>query len=199
MINYFETLPKLATVRPDSTTVLTNIMARASLIPSVYKNPLLYYTYDIQDGDTPEIVAHKYYGSPYSYWVLMYTNEIMDPLWGWPLSRRNFDVFIEEKYTSFDPYTEVHHYEKVVTQTDNGTGTTTVNIINIDEDTYNSMLETTYTYNLPTGSVTVNVTKRAVSYYDYELNLNESKRTIKILNKIYLDQFEEELKKLMRQ
>lgn len=198
MIQYFDTLPKLVTVTSDSSTVLTNLMVRANIIPSVYKNPLLYYTYDIQDGDTPEIVAHKYYGSSYSYWVILYTNEMMDPLWSWPLSRRNFDTFITEKYTDFDPYTETHHYEKVVMQTDNGTGTVSESVINIDEDTYNSMVETTNTYNLPTGSVVVNVTKRAISYYDYELNLNESKRAIKILNKSYLAQFEDELKRLMR-
>ena len=196
-MQYFDSLPKVITLTPDGSTVLTNIMARASIIPTVYKNPLLYYTYDIQDEDTPEIVAHKYYGTTYGYWVLMYTNEMMDPQWSWPLSGRNFSAYITEKYTEFDPYTTTHHYEKIITQLDNGTGTTTENIINIDVDTYNSLVESTNTYSLPTGSVVVTVTKRAVSYFDYELNENESKRKIKILNKSYLSQFEDELKRLM--
>lgn len=194
---YFDSLPKLITVDPDGSTVLTNIMARASIIPSVYKNPLLYYTYDVQDGDTPEIVAHKYYGSTYDYWVLLYTNEMMDPQWSWPLSAKNFDNYILEKYTEFDPYTTTHHYEKIVTQSDSITNTTTENVINIDVDTYNSLVETKNTYSLPTGPVTVTVTKRAISYYIYELNLNESKRSIRILNKTYLSQFQDELKRLM--
>jgi hypothetical protein len=194
---YFDSLPKLITVDPDGSTVMTNIMARASIIPTIFKNPLLYYTYDVQDGDTPEIVAHKYYGSTYDYWVLLYTNEMMDPQWSWPLSTKNFDTYIAEKYTTFDPYTTTHHYEKIITQSDSVTNTTTENVINIDVDTYNSLVETTNTYSLPTGYVTVEITKRAVSYYNYEMNLNESKRTIRILNKIYLSQFQDELKRLM--
>jgi hypothetical protein len=196
-MQYFDSLPKLITVTPEATTVLTNIMARASIIPTVYKNPLLYYTYDVQDGDTPEIVAHKYYGSTYDYWVLLYTNEMMDPQWSWPLSAKNFDTYIVKKYTTFDPYTTTHHYEKIITQSDSVTNITTENVINIDVDTYNSLVETTNTYSLPTGYVTVEITKRAVSYYNYEMNLNESKRTIRILNKIYLSQFQDELKRLM--
>jgi hypothetical protein len=196
-MQYFDSLPKLYTITPRGTSVLTNIMARASIIQSVLNNPLLYYTYDIQDSDTPEIVAHKYYGSSYYYWVLMYTNQLTDPLWDWPLSRRNFDAYIEQKYTQFDPYTTTHHYEKIITQVDAGTNTTTENIVNISLIDYIVLQETTTTYSLPTGQVTVSVTKKAVSYYEYELNLNESKRTIKILNKSYLGQFEDELKRLM--
>lgn len=196
-MKYFETLPKLVTITPAGSTVLTNLMARASIVPTVLNNPLLYYTYDIQDGDTPEIVAHKYYGSSYNYWVVMYANQLLDPQWDWPLTVNNFYSYIEQKYTEFDPYTEIHHYEKIITQTDNGTGTKTINTLTIDEDTYNSLVQTTNTYSLPTGSVTVVVTKKAVSYFDFELNLNESKRQIKLLNKAYLGQFEEELRQLM--
>jgi hypothetical protein len=53
------------------------------------------------------------------------------------------------------------------------------------------------TYALPTGSVTVTIEKSAVSYYDYELNLNESKRNIKILNSAYVDQLEKQFTDLM--
>jgi hypothetical protein len=196
-MNYFESLPKIVTITPKGTSILTNIMARASIIQSVLNNPLLYYTYDIQDGDTPEIVAHKYYGSSYYYWVLMYTNQLTDPLWDWPLSGRNFDAYIEQKYTEFDPYTRTHHYEKIITQVDAGTNTTTENMVNISLIDYIVLQETTTTYSLPTGQVTVSIRKKAVSYYEHELNLNESKRTIKILNKVYLTQFEDELRKLM--
>lgn len=197
-MQYFDSLPKIYTLTPNGTSLLTNIMARASIIPSLFNNPLLYYTYDIQESDTPEIVAHKYYGSSYYYWVLMYTNQLIDPFWDWPLTKINFDSYIEAKYTQFDPYTTTHHYEKIMTQVDAATNTITENTINISYEQYLILQETTTTYSLPTGQVTVSITKRAVSYYEYELNQNESKRTIKILNKSYLSQIEDELKRLMR-
>jgi hypothetical protein len=77
------------------------------------------------------------------------------------------------------------------------TQTTTVENIVIDEDTYNSLVESTNTYTLPTGNVTVTVTKRAVSYYDYEVELNDKKRNIKILNSVYVDEVEKQFKNLL--
>ena len=75
-MKYFETLPKIVQTENFSAQLMTNIMARASVIPSLLTNPLVYYEYDIQDGDTPEIVAQKYYGDSYAYWVVLYTNQI---------------------------------------------------------------------------------------------------------------------------
>jgi hypothetical protein len=91
----------------------------------------------------------------------------------------------------------VHHYEKVITQYDFATQTTTTKKIVIDENTYNMLSDSTNTYTLVTGSVTITTTKEAVSYYDYELNLNESKRNIKILNSLYVNQLEQQFKELM--
>jgi hypothetical protein len=119
----------------------------------------------------------------------------LDPQWDWPLSSQKFQNYIEDKYGTEDVYGTVHHYEKVITESnfDN----TTTNAVTIDQDTYNSLVSSTNTYNLPTGSVTVTITPKAVSIYDYELSLNESKRTINILNSVYVTQLENEFRKLM--
>ena len=197
-MQYFDTLPKI--IKTDSfgnSVVMTDLLARCSIIPEILKNPLVYYDYDVQDGDTPEIVAYKYYGDSYRYWVVLFANKITDPQWDWPLSSNDFDAFILNKYQSFNPYSTVHHYEKIITQYDATTQTTTVKNIIIDEDTYNSLATGTNTYTLPTGSVTITITKSAVSYYDYELNLNESKRSIKILNSAYIDALEKQFIDLM--
>ena len=67
----------------------------------------------------------------------------------------------------------------------------------IDEYTYNNLVDSTSTASFPSGKVTINVTKNVVSLYDYELNLNESKRNINILNSNYVNQLETELTDLM--
>ena len=67
----------------------------------------------------------------------------------------------------------------------------------IDEYTYNNLVDSTSTASFPSGTVTINVTKNIVSLYDYELNLNESKRNINILNSNYVNQLETELTDLM--
>lgn len=197
-MKYFDTLPKI--IQYDNKgigRVFTNLMTRASVIPELLKNPVIYYKYDIQEGDTPEIIAHKYYGDSYRYWIVLLANEILDPQWEWPMSGQVFQNYITTKYTDFNAYSTIHHYEKTLTQFDFGTNTTTTNTVEIDEDTYISLEETTKTFSLPTGDVSITVSKSAVNYYDYEEKLNESKRNINILNSNYVNQLETELQKLM--
>jgi len=46
--------------------------------------------------------------------------------------------------------------------------------------------------------ISFEITKKIVSNYEYEYELNESKRKIKILNKEYAAQFEKEFVNLMK-
>ena len=76
---YFDTLPKIIT--PDQNgqpILLTNIMVRAKLLEELENNPMLFYQYSIQDGDTPEIIADKYYNDSYRYWIILYSNKVGD-------------------------------------------------------------------------------------------------------------------------
>jgi len=199
-MQYFDTLPKI--IQTDNvgvSRVFTNILARASIIPDVLKNPLVYYSYDIQEGDTPETIAYKYYGDSYRYWIVLFANELLDPQWSWPMDSNVFDNYMAEKYPSGNTTTTVYSYEKKLTQTDNSTNTVTINTIDIDEAEYNTLLTNTRTYTIGNSTVTVQTTKRIVSVYDYEYELNESKRKINILNSIYVDQLESQFKSLMSQ
>ena len=198
-MQYFDILPKVIhTDAVGTSKVVTNIMSRVSIIPQLLKNPLNYYEYDIQEGDTPEIIAHKYYGDSYRYWLVMFANQLMDPQWDWPLSANELSAYLVKKYgENYNTYSEIHHYEKILTQFDYGTNTTTTNKVTISEDIYNAIVPQTNYFSLPTGDVSIAVDKSAVSVYDYENDLNEQKRSIKILNTAYVNQVEEEFKKLM--
>jgi hypothetical protein len=198
-MQYFDTLPKVIhTDAVGTSKIVTNIMSRVSIVPQLLKNPLNYYQYDIQEGDTPEIVAHKYYGDSYRYWIVMLSNELMDPQWDWPMNGKVFAKYLDNKYPNVETTSVIHHYEKIITQYDNDTMTTTVKKLQITEDVYNGLPTTqTTTYTLPAGDVVVTVETNAVSIYDYELGLNEDKRNIKLLNSIYVNQIETEYQKLM--
>jgi len=199
-MQYFDTLPKIIeTDNVGVSRVFTNIMARASIIPDVLKNPLVYYSYDIQEGDTPEIIAYKYYGDSYRYWIVLFANELLDPQWSWPMDSTVFDNYMAEKYPSGNTTTTVYSYEKKLTQTDNSTNTVTINTIDVNQTEYNTIVENTQTYSIGNSTVTVATTKRIITIYDYEYELNESKRKINILNSVYVDQMESQFKSLMSQ
>jgi hypothetical protein len=197
-MQYFNSLPKIIHTDPYGIkSIRTNIMARVNIIPEELKNPLIYYKYDVQDGDTPEIVAHKYYNDMYRYWIVLFANQMFDPYWDWPMSDRQFNDYLFDKYTNVDIYGTVHHYEKVITSYDTNTQTTTTNTVQIPQTAYISSTPSTNTYTLPTGDVTVNIQYNQVSIHDYESRLNESKRSINILNNQYVNTFEQQFIKLM--
>jgi predicted DNA-binding ArsR family transcriptional regulator len=200
-MQYFNSLPKI--IYTDAfgiSRIFTNIISRISILPSILKNPLVYYKYDIQDGDTPEIIAYKYYGESYRYWIVLFANQLLDPQWDWPMAGNVLEKYIVAKYSDTNVYTTTHHFEKIITHIDNQSLTTTTDVVVIDESEYNSLVESTNTFTIPTSpttTVTVNTTKRLVNIYEYELELNESKRNINILNVSYVEQLEQEFIKLM--
>jgi len=196
-MQYFDTLPKIIKTDPSGqSSLMVNLMARCSVIPEILKNPLVYYSYDIQEGDTPEIIAYKYYGDSYRYWIVLYVNQIMDPQWHWPLQSSVLESYISDKYT-FNPKSTVHHYEKIITKYDSKTNTTTTDRYIIDQQSYINLQTGTFERSMSTGPFTVTTSRNIVYYYDYEIELNESYRNIKLLNSTYVGEFEKQFKKLM--
>ena len=199
-MKYFKYLPKVVkTDEKGVSTLFTNVMARASIINDLLNNPVLFYTYDIQDGDTPEIVADKYYGDSYRYWLIMFANQMLDPQWDWPLNSLNFNLYIADKYQEFDPNSTIYEYQKVVTQYDSSSQTTTTDVFVIDEHTYDTLIPSTQTYTFPSSTTTISISKNAKTYYQHEVEVNEAKRNIKLLRKEYSIQIENEFKNLMEQ
>lgn len=206
---YFDTLPKIIT--PDQNgqdIVLTNIMIRAKLLEEFENNPMLFYQYSIQDGDTPEIIADKYYGDSYRYWLILYSNKMLDPLWDWPLNYDTFLKFIDDKYAteaaaeSKTPFeytnTTAHTYQKITKTTNLETLSENIVYTNLSQSQYNSLVETVNTYTIPNSpSCRVEISKRIVTIFDYEYELNENKRIINILNNSYVADFESVFKEAM--
>ena len=207
---YFKTLPKIITPDQNGYPILmTNLLARASMVQELLNNPMQFYEYAIQESDTPEIVAEKYYGDPFKYWIVLFSNQILDPIWEWPMSYASFLQYLDSKYateasdagkTPFEyTNTTVYEYKKIITTTDVYTATETVKEVSITQSDYNTLTESTETYNIPGGtSCIVSITKNIVTLYDYEESLNESRRQIKLLNNTYAGEMEKQLKALMK-
>jgi hypothetical protein len=227
---YFDTLPKVLNQDQNGNyIVMTNLMARAKILEDLQNNSVVFYKYNIQEGDTPETVAHKYYDDPYKYWIIMYSNQLMDPLWDWPMNYQTFIDYLIAKYqaefirlynsTNYPVtieslnlseedlnklvyayvQTTVYRYEKITTTTDLESNLVTVTKNSIDFDDYYALAESTTTYYIPGGTyVNVAITKNIVYIYDYENDINESRREIKLLNQAFAGDMEEQFKILMR-
>jgi hypothetical protein len=208
---YFNSFPKVITTDYNGNGILlTNIIKRVNIIPALLNNPLLNYSYDLQEGDTPDIVAHKYYGDSYRYWLPLFANNIINPQWQWPMSSGVFDSYIQNKYAdaaaaanvaSVLEYTQstVYQYTKTIETIDGATLNTTKTTIVIDESTYNSTNTGITTSTFPGGAtVSQTVTTGVISIYDYELEKNESNRSINLINSIFTSQIESQFASLMK-
>ena len=207
---YFDTFPLvIASDYKKNAILLTNLMARVQIIPSLLRNPLLFYSYDLKESDRPDIIAHKYYDDSNKYWMVLFANEIMDPLYDWPLTSQQFDAYLKNKYSQAAggdafvlTYTTgtVQEYRKTITTYDSTSLETTTKTVVVDLTTYNSITTGSITQTFSSGaSVTRTISKTPVSIYDYEIELNEAKQNIKLINSSYSNQLENDLKTLMAQ
>ena len=214
MAKYFNYFPKtFYTSNNDVNGVeaITNIIARFAFDSQLKENTSAFYPYQVQDSDTPEIIADKYYGNVEYHWVVLLFNNIIDPQFDWPLKSDTLIDYIDKKYTANGSANtpaqsgltwalsenNVQGYFKVVTTTTND-GTITQEKITIDANTYANVATGTNTYTTQAGeSVKVVVTKETQSYYTYETNLNESKREINLIKSDFLPQIEKEFKRVV--
>lgn len=77
---------------------MTNIMVRAKIKDIIRDNSKIYYGYDLTEGDTPEIIADKYYGDAGLHWVVLMMNTTPDGRWDVGMDYKTFTNFVTEKY-----------------------------------------------------------------------------------------------------
>lgn len=149
---YFEKFPTTNYSLDDISTVQTvrNIFLRIVFSDEIKNNYGLFDEYDVLDGETPEILADRFYSNPQYHWIILHMNDMLDPRYDWPLSSNNLRLYCESKYENIN---DVHHY------------------VNADGYIVNSTAP---------GAV-------AVTNFQYEDELNETKRRIKVLKPEYLE------------
>ncbi len=174
-------------------------MVRAKFREAIKSDLFVYYLYDIKDGETPEMLAYKYYGDANRHWIILLANDIINPFYDWPLSYHNFQSFMIQKYGSIEnAKSNTALYQKVITKTDSVSGNTVTNIFNVDPVTYSSIIPSSVTVNFTDGqTVHIDTSKTTVTVYDQEFSKNEAKRTIKIIDAAYASQIENELQNLL--
>lgn len=163
---YFNKLPVIYYNFPvageDRMFVIKDVSINVRFIKETLENITIYDEYDIIDGDTPEIIAHRIYGSTQYHWALMLANLRFDYVNDWPMSYDRLEEYVRSKYGTDQMYV-TRHYEDA-----NGF------VVNSDAPTA-----------VP------------VSNMLYEERINESKRRIKLVSKVMIDQINTEFGKLL--
>ena len=58
--------------------VVTNLLRRVALRQKIRENVLIFDTYDVKNGETPEILADKLYGESELHWIILLLNNVTD-------------------------------------------------------------------------------------------------------------------------
>ena len=193
-MNYFRYLPKVAyDIKGTSTpyyTEATNIMVRQKIIDAIKNKIVTLYPYRVEDGDRPDIIATMYYGSPSFTWLVFMINDIKDPYYDWPLTTVEWESYMKAKYGGLDTaQSTVHEYYQIIraattndTMVDNDSDINSEVKYIIDSTTYDS---------LASGS-------RGIMYkYNWEFEMNENKRNIKLIDDTFANQVMSEAQKTL--
>tara|TARA_B100001109_G_C18815935_1_gene452030 strand:- start:1 stop:618 length:618 start_codon:yes stop_codon:yes gene_type:complete len=168
--------------------LVTDITMRTKLKNSVKDTVFNYYPYFVPDGQRPDNIAHEYYGSIKYTWIIFLSNNIFDPIFEWPMSAESLRKFIITKYGSLDnAISTIHHYEEIIQPFVEETGDhpeLAERTIEIDEAGYRRLIQ------LGTGR------EKVVTNYQYELDLNDDKRNIRLIENIYVEDIVNNAKEL---
>ena len=176
---YFESFPKIFydSVGQGNPKVVTNLLRRVAIRAKVKTNTMLYDTYDVKSGETPEIIADKLYQDPELHWIVMLVNNVTDRYHQWPMKEQQFNTFLTEKYDNPDG---VHHYE--ISQESGDTST---------------KIEVYANEALYTGDTDFYNSATIVTNREYEEREQDKKRQIRLLDPRYIDEFVDEFEGLI--
>ena len=137
-MSYFSKFPNYAYDLSDTQnrTLITDILRRVNLKGNARANTLVFDQYVVQDGDQPDMVAHKYYGDSTLHWVIVTINNITSR-YDWPLDQVALSDFVRDKYDNPDG---IHHYEI------NATSGDTTKKLQVSSDTTGALPVTNYEY-----------------------------------------------------
>ena len=125
---YFRYFPKIAydvrgVENQEQFDLVTNLLARVLVKCHGWADPdgsahealigvCEFEKHIIVDGETPEILADKFYSDSELHWIILYANgaEFQNPYYDWPMNYFDLKKFVDKKYGVAN-INAVHHYE----------------------------------------------------------------------------------------
>ena len=191
-MGYFRELPDLRypSFLPEKTSSLDyvevkNIFRRAKLRDDLQNNFTVFDKYEIPMGARPDTVAENLYGSSQFDWVVLTVAGILNVRNEWPLSDRDIYDYSFDKYG--ESLNSVKFFETKEVKDVDGRLVLPKGKVGDSNFTIPKPGEPTATLNPVTG----------ISNYEYEVRLNEEKRSIFVLREEYLQEFLNDMRQMM--
>ena len=201
MSQYFRKLPNLnypsllKTRESNTDFVQTkNLFRRVKVREDLFANFMQFDKYKIVGDERPDNVAQKVYDNDDLDWVILLSNNIVDLNNEWPLTQFQLNEFLNDKYSPQE-LVSIHHYETLELRDNRNQLILPAGIV-VDEDfnlEYLSGGQVKSTNSLVDGRPV-----KAVTFYDYENDLNDKKRNINVLKPELLGIFIRDFERIMK-
>jgi len=112
--------------------------------------------YVVKDGERPDYVSFKFYGTPMYDWVILLSNDVYNIYDDWPKNTKTLNSYVEEKY---------------------GTIASALGTVKYYYNLNNDIIDETNWNNLPKNQ------RKLESQYEYEVRRNINKSKIKLVKK----------------
>ena len=172
-----------------------NFFKRYNVNDTVFPYATFYKKYAVNEGVKIETIAKEYYGNSFYDWVIILTNNFINPLFSFPLDNWTVRKIAEEKYGD-DTYSGIHHYETLETKSGQTLGIKPILALEGGLTVDKTFYDSPFVYWNGTQHITVNgnTVSKPITNYEHELAENEKKREIYILRKSYFPRFVDEFK-----
>ena len=194
---YFRELPNISFLSrlPNASTnedyiTVKNLFKRAKIRTDINNAITAFDYYQILDNQRPEVVASRLYGDPELDWVILITNNITNVRDQWPLCNNDLYNYMIDKYDTEEALSNIHHYETTEVK-DEYDRLVVPSGLQVDSNF-------TVTYTKFNNTVSTVSPIKQVTNYEYETNINEEKRKIRVLKPAYLSVVITDLRNIMK-
>ena len=225
MASYFTYFPEIEYVSrttdrssSEETIRVKNIFKRPKLRDDFASVATAFSDYMIVGDERPDQTAEGVYGDPRYDWVILTTNNITNYYEQWPLNSVDFQKYIVDKYGSEEALTDIHHYNTELFM-DHKARLVVPEGLRVDSNFDCSYLDEVLQTEITFAGETLNAAAKvdgvgtvrdvdgnqilssnvfAVTNYQYEVNLNDAKRRIRVLKDDYLDLYLSDMRRIMK-
>ncbi len=178
---YFKYFGRRWHVLPDGNQVLLNDITKFSVFKENFQsNQQLFITHVIKDNERPETLSKRLYGTREYWWTILLFNNMFNVDEQWPLSESQLQQYIKTTYPD-NVSIDTHHYV-------DASGLT------VDLDAYRVT-----TGIIEPSLLIARYSLRAVSIQEYEQQINDNKRKIKLIDPDVIGQVNVDLSREFKQ
>jgi hypothetical protein len=187
-MTYFRQLPNFNYVsrlnNPNSSSdyiEVKNLFRRGKIREDIFNDFTTFTQYTIIGDERPDYVAYKFYDDSSLDWLILHANNIVNVRNEWPLTQRDFENYLLEKYGSIEGYSSIKHYESKETR--DGLDNIILPAGLIVDENYSITYRDTGTGN----EVIASDISFGVTYQEYEQRIQNERRNIYVLKPQFVE------------